>query len=290
MKRIVILLISIFLVFISCDNDEERNPKPNNLSATDGFAVGCIHIDFEKDPEVETIILERREKDGGDWQVLTSTSSTSFDENQGYSNTGMPPGKVFEYRIKNCCSDDAEYSDIEEGYAYNIIPVTEIDITTSGDKASSVLTWNEENNGTFINESEIYFDIYRSEDSLGTFAKIARVGEDRSYFDQFPSSLIGKKLFYRVDIYYSFQLNLPSGGSHWETTTPLPGTIVGTPSNSGENPVASYNSIDLGQVATTSIGGIPTLLEKSVNGTLYLGLINDAGATRWNSMATSVEY
>jgi hypothetical protein len=33
--------------------------------------------------------------------MITSTQLTSFDENSGYPNTGMPPGKVFEYRIKN---------------------------------------------------------------------------------------------------------------------------------------------------------------------------------------------
>ena len=281
MKKITVLTISILIVFISCNKEDTGNSKPKQLNATDGFAVGCIHIDFEKDPNVETIILERREKDGGDWQVITSTSLTSFDENSGYPNTGMPPGKVFEYRIKNCCSDDAEYSDIEEGYAYEIIPVTEIEITSSGDKASNLLTWNEENNGSFINESEIYFDVYRSEDSLGTYSKIAQVDEDRSYFDQLPSSLIGKDLFYRIDVYYSFHLNLPSGGNHWETTTPVQGTVVGTLSDSSENPTVNYNTTDLGQIAASTQGGIPTLLEKNINGTLYLGLINNAGATQY---------
>jgi hypothetical protein len=280
MKKIIILAISILFVSVSCDKEEEGNSKPTQLNATDGFAVGCIHIDFEKDPNVDYVFLERREKGAENWEMITSTGLTSFDEIHGYPNTGgMPPGKVFEYRIKNGWPEDAPYSDIEEGYAYDIIPVTEIDISTSGDKASNLLTWNEENNGTFINESEIYFDVYRSEDSLGTYSKIAKVDEDRSYFDQFPPSLIGKDIFYRIDVYYNFHLNLPSGGNHWETTTPVQGTVVRALSSSSENPTVDYSATELGQIVQASQGGIPTLLEKKVNGSMYVGLLNNAGAT-----------
>ena len=158
MKRIIVLIISIFFILISCDNEEVGNPKPQQLNATDGSAVGCIHIDFTKNDNVNSVILERREKGVGDWQLITGTGLTSFDENEGYPQIGMPPGKIFEYRIKNDWPEDAEYSEIEEGYAYDIIPVTEIEITSGN--TSNNLTWNEENNGTFINDSEIHFDVY----------------------------------------------------------------------------------------------------------------------------------
>ena len=198
MKKTIILTISILFVLISCDKEEAGNPKPNHLNATDGAAVGCIHIEFDNDPNVNSVIVERKEKDGGNWQVITGTGLTSFDDNEGYPNTGMPPGKVFEYRIKNDWPDDAEYSEIEEGYAYDIIPVTEIEITSNvqwDDRTINTLIWNEENNGTFINESEIYFDIYRSEDSLGTYQKVGQVGEDRSFTDELPASMLGAKVY-----------------------------------------------------------------------------------------------
>ncbi len=281
MKKFVIAIIPILLVLISCDKEEEGNPKPKQLNATDGSAVGCIHIDFEKAPDVNSVILERREKEGGEWQVITGTELTSFDDNYGYPNTGMPPGKVFEYRIKNDWPEDAEYSEIEEGYAYNIIPVTEIEISSTvqwDNTTVNTLRWNEENNGTFINQSEIFFDIHRSEDSLGTYQKVGQVGEDRSFTDELPASLLGKDVFYRIDVYYSFELNLPSGGYHSESTTPVEGSIVGATS-AGDNPTVSYISTDLGQFAVSTQGGITQLSEKNVNGILYLGLINEAGAT-----------
>ncbi len=282
MKKIIVLTISLFLVFISCDKEEDTNSKPNQLNATDGAAVGCIHIEFEKDPNVNSIILERREKDGGDWQMITGTELTSFDDNHRYPNIGMPPGKVFEYRIKNDWPDDAEYSEIEEGYAYDIIPVTEIEITSNvlwDDRTINTLIWNEENNGTFINESEIYFDIYRSEDSIGTYQKVGQVGEDRSFTDELSASMLGAKVYYRIDVYFSFELNLPSGGNHSETTSPVLGTIVGASTDVEGNSTIDYTSTSLGPVVQASQGGIPQLLEKNINGSLYIGLINNAGAT-----------
>jgi hypothetical protein len=282
MKKFIFLTLSIALTLFSCEKNEEGNPKPKQLNATDGFAVGCIHIDFEKDPEVTNVFLERREKGTEQWQMITSTQLTSFDENSGYPNTGMPPGKVFEYRVKNGSPEDAEYSEIEEGYAYDIIPVTEIEITSNvnwDDRTMNTLSWNESNNGTFINESEIYFDIYRSEDSLGVYDKVGQVGEDRSYVDELPANMLGTKVYYRIDVYYSFELNLPSGGMHWETTTPVQGTVHGALPDQGGNPTIDYTSADLGQIAQASADGIPQILEKNIDGTMYLGLINNAGAT-----------
>ena len=286
MRKITILTFSILLILISCDKEKEGNPKPKELNATDGTAVGCIHIEFTKDPNVNSVLLERREKGDENWQQLFGTGLTSFDENSGYFNTGLPPGKVFEYRIKNDWPDDAEYSEIEEGYAYDIIPVTEIEITSNlqwDDKTLNLLSWNEHNNGTFINQSEIYFDIYRSEDSLGTYQKIGQADEDRSFSDELPASMKGAKVFYRVDVYFSFELNLPSGGNHWESTTPIEGTVVGALADPGGNPSVNYTVTDMGQVATSTQYGISQISEKNINGTIYLGLINDAGATGYGT-------
>lgn len=277
MKKLIPFTFVLFLlIFNACEENSSKNPKPKELNATDGSAVGCIHIDFVKDENVESVILERREKGTTDWQVITGTSLTSFDENQGYPNTGMPPGKVFEYRIKNDWPDDAEYSEIEEGYAYDIIPVTEIKITST--ETSNTLIWNEQNNGSFINESEIFFEIYRSEDSLGVYEKVATVGEDRSYFDNFSNQpeLQGKKFYYRVDVFFSFGLNLPSGGSHWESTTPIEGTVVGSSIENGENPTVNYITTDLGQILASSGGAIIDIKEKVIDNTVYLGVITDA--------------
>ncbi|MGC9341823.1 MAG: hypothetical protein ACP5E3_03910 [Bacteroidales bacterium] len=282
MKKLLFFILSILLIIISCEKEDEGFPIPNDFTVSEGFAVGCIHIEFNKDPDVSSVILERREKGSENWQVITATGLSSFEDNHGYPNTGMPPGKIFEYRIKNDWPQNAEYSQVEEGYAYEIIPVTEIEITSNlqwDDKTLNILTWNEANNGSFINESEIFFDIYRSEDSLGNYQKVGQVGEDRSFSEELPADMKGTKVYYRIDVYFSFELNLPSGGNHWESTTPVEGTVVGSPVNSGGNPILDYTMTDLGQVASSVQGGIPQILEKNVNGSVFLGLINEAGAT-----------
>ena len=279
MKKIIIYTFALLFILFSCEKEEEGNPRPKELNATDGFAVGCIHIDFTKDDNVNSVNLERREKGLEEWQLITGTGLTSFDESSGYPQGGFPPGKIFEYRIKNDWPDNAEYSEIAEGYAYDIIPVTEIQITSGN--TSNNLTWYEGNNGTFINDSEMYFDVYRSADSLGTYEKIAQVDEDRSYFDDFwfKPELQGKKFYYRVDVFFHFELNLPSGGNHWESTTPIEGTIVSSESNTGENPTVHYTITDLGQAASSSPGFIHSLETKEIDNAIYLGAIIDAGAS-----------
>jgi len=279
MKKIINYTFPLFFILFSCENEEEGNPRPGGLTASKGHAVGCIRIDFTKNENVNSITLERREKGLEEWQHITSTQLTSFDESAGYpQGRGLPPGKIFEYRIKNDWPEDAEYSEIAEGYAYDIIPVTEIQITSAN--TSNNLTWYEANNGTFINDSEIYFDVYRSTDSLGTYEKITQVDEDRSYFDDFTfkPELQGKKFYYRVDVYFRFELNLPSGGNHWESTAPIEGTIVSSESNTGGNPTVDYTITDLGQVASSSPGYIHSLETKEIDNTIYLGAVIDAGA------------
>jgi len=294
MKRIVVLTISILLVVFSCDKNEERIvPKPT-FDALDGFTVGVIRLTFADTPEGDAIAVERREKGTQEWQYIGSCGNSFFDDNYGYTQddeiVGMPP-KVFEYRARNSRYEygdleergGEEYSEIQEGFAYNIIPITEINIEKG--LKSNHLTWNAGNNESFLNQSTIYFNVFRSEDSLGTYTKIAQVDKDRSYFDDFTfkPELQGKKLYYRVDVFYDFEIIMSTGGNHFESTTPVEGTIVAASVNSGGNPTVDYTINELGQVVLASQGGIPTLLEKNVNGTLYLGLINNAGATGYGT-------
>lgn len=280
MKKFSLVIMSVLFITISCET-EERSSTPKQINATDGFAVGCIRLDFEKDPEVQSVRVERREKGASEWQHITSTALTSFDDIHGYENE-MPQGKIFEYRIRNDWPEDSEYSEIEEGYAYEIIPVTDIEIESSvqyDERTINILSWNEENNGTFINDAEIYFDIYRSGDSLGTYTKIGQVGEDRGYTDELPAELKGVKVYYRVDVYFSYMLYMPSGGNNYGSTAPVEGTVVGMPTDAGGNATVDYTITELGQVTSSAQGGITQLAGKNVNGTPYLGIINDAGAT-----------
>lgn len=284
MKRIIILTFSILCILISCDK-EEGDQSPKNLSASDGFYVGCIHIDYEKEQNV-TVQIERREKGTSNWETLSGgISSTSFDDNEGYSDEGMPPGMVFEYRIRNDMGDNTEYSEIEEGFAFEYVLINNLEISSVVDYKDDLintLKWNEGNHNSFLNESEILFNVCRSNDSLGTYQVVATVGEDRSYTDIIPSAERGNNVFYRIDIFYKYQVLNHRGATLWYETEPLSGTIHRASSDGG-NPVVSYTTTDLGQIAASTVGGITQLLEKNINGTLFLGLINNAGATGYGT-------
>lgn len=290
MKKIIIFTISILLILISCDKEEERTaPKPN-FDASDGFTVGVIRLTFADTPEGDAIAVERREKGTQEWQYIGGCGNSFYDDNDGYTQddeiNGMPPGKVFEYRARNSryeygdldAKGGEEYSEIQEGFAYNIKPITEINIEKRN--TLNTLTWNAGNNESFLNESSIRFNIFRSKDSLGTYVNIGTADMDRSYSDDFTLNpeLQGKKFYYRVDVYYYFEIIMSSGGNHSESTTPIKGTIVGSESNTNGNPIINYTVADLGQVVSSSSGFIHSLETKVVDNEVYLGAIIDAGA------------
>ena len=264
MKKIINYTFALLLLLFSCEKEETGNPMPKKFTASKGFSVATVFIDFEKDANVGSVLVERREKGTQNWQQITGTGEPFFDRH-GYGNEGMPPGKIFEYRIRNDWPDDAEYSAIEEGYAYDIIPVTEIEITRN--KYSNSLRWNEGNNESFLNDVIIHFDVYRSEDSLGTYQKITEVDHDRAFTDDFYNSpeLQGKTFFYRIDTWFEPFYSVATG------------TIVGAYNQNG-NPIISYTITDLGQAASSSLGFIHSLKTKEIDNTVYLGAIKDAGA------------
>ena len=265
MKRIINYAFVLLLVLFSCEKEEAGNPKPKSFTASKGFSVATVFIDFEKDPNVGSVLVERREKGTQNWQQITGTGEPFFDRH-GYGNEGMPPGKVFEYRIRNDWPDDAEYSVIEEGYAYDIIPVEEIEITVK--KYSNSLRWNEGNNESFLNDVKIHFDVYRSEDSLGTYQKIIEVDHDRAFSDDFYNlpELQGKTFFYRIDTWFEPFYSIAKG------------TIIGAHTQNNDNPIINYTVADLGQVVSSSSGFIHSLETKVVDNEVYIGAIIDAGA------------
>jgi len=265
MKKIIYYTFALLLVLFSCEKQEEGNPNPKKFTASKGFSVATVYIDFEKDSNVGSVLVERREKGTQNWQVITGTGEPFFDRH-GYGNEGMPPGLIFEYRIRNDWPDDAEYSAIEEGYAYDIIPVKEIEITVAN--ASNSLKWNEGNNESFLNDVTIHFDVYRSEDSLGTYQKIAEVDHDRSFSDDFYylPELQGKTFYYRIDTWFEPYHSISTG------------TIAGAHSQNNINPLINYTITDLGQVISSSPGFIHSLETKAVDNDIYFGAIIDAGA------------
>lgn len=288
MKKIIIFSLLVLLILCSCE--EERTAPVPTFDASEGYSVGAIRLFFEGTPEGDEIAVERREKGTEEWQYIASCGHAFYDDNYGYGMfdeiSGMPPGVVFEYRARNNryeygdleARGGAEYSEIVEGFAYDILPITEINIEKG--TTSNHLTWYAGNNGTFLNYAEVYFNVYRSEDSLGTYDRITRVDEDRSYIDDFyyKPELQGKDFYYRIDIYYFYDITMHTGGFHSESTSPVEGTIVGAHVHGNGNPTINYTITDLGQAASSTPGFIHNLKTKEIDNSIYLGAIIDADA------------
>ena len=269
MKKILLHSCAVLLALTSCET-EEGNPLASDFYASKGDAAGAIYIHFDKDPNVSSVLVDRREKGEMEWLTITGAGEPFFDDHR-YGNEGMPPGKVFEYRIKNDWPDDAPYSQIVEGYAYDIVPITEIEITTS--KTANGLSWNAGNHNSHMNDTDIRFDVYRSDASDGEFRKIGEVGEDRSYIDDFTfdTEKQGKTWYYRVDIRYS-----PYSGT-------AQGSIVESKGGStGDNPTVDYQISDLGSIWTaTTDGAVDQIRMKKYGDVLFAGALNNVRATNY---------
>jgi len=257
------------MAFTACETEEEGNPRATDFYASNGEAAGAIYVHFDKDPNVGSVLVERREKGTEQWITITGAGQPFFDTHQ-YGDTGMPPGKVFEYRIKNDWPDDAPYSEIEEGWAYDIIPVTEIE--TEANLYSNFLSWGEGNHHSHLNKdnTDLVFDLYRSEKPDSEFEKIAEVDEDRSYTDDFYYSpeMQGKTLYYRVDVRY------------WPYTATAEGTVVEAAGNGNGNPTVEYQATDLGLTwAAATDGAVDKIRLKIYNGAIYAGALNNVLAT-----------
>ena len=220
-----IAVICISLLLFSCSKDKEKNDDPSGFTVSQGTAVGTIRITFTKDPDVTGVTVERQEVNGP-WVNITSMPG-SFDDIHNYPN-GMPPGKIFFYRLKNDYPDDAPYTTVKSGFAYDIKPVDELNISSSANMNS--LSWNDGNQTSFLNESTIFFDVMRSVDSTDGFKKIAQVGEDRAYVDDLTNnpSLQGIPLYYRIDVHYKFYTLSPFNTGNFFYTEVLEGKVAGS--------------------------------------------------------------
>ncbi len=221
------IALVLLLILTSCKKEEKGLGTPTNLTASDGTAVGSIHIEFTKDDGVSAFVLERREKGTDQWTIATYPDVTSFDDSQ---EQGLPPGVVFEYRVRNGFPEGTEYSEIAEGYAYDIIQVKDLEITRSS--TSNSLSWTDVNISTFSNESTLKYAICRSDDSLGVYTKIGEADVSMSYSDEFVfhADLQSEKHYYQVNAYYEFWASRSNGlTDYWGITEPIEGVIVGSP-------------------------------------------------------------
>jgi len=283
MKKSSIVLIITFALLSSCTEPEQSN-TPRDLRVSKGDAVGCILVEYDKISEDQDIEIERREKGTEQWELIIGTQASYLYDVHGYYGWGgpnlpMPPGKVFEYRVKNCCSADDPYSEVVEGWSYEILPVTEVDVEMFDN--NNVLEWDIINRTSFRNPCTIYYDVYRSTDSLGTYEKVGRSSGDHPQFvdNVGYDGLARQKVYYRLDVYYEFNVPRDIDGGHDFTSASAEGSIIPSSTGSsgdGGNPEVSYTASPLGQVHGSSTGGIIDVEMRNVDGTIYAGLIEDA--------------
>jgi len=295
MKKIVACIIALIaIVSISCD--KEKLTVPDDFTASQGTYIGVVHIAYG-DIEGQAVV-SRFNEDNAQWEELIWTWSTMFDDSGWLlPNHSIIPGKEYRYKMRLHTDDTgfSQYSNEIAGHAFKADPVeiTALNRQVDGDNLQISIDWTNPNELLEIRNLQlINYDIYRTEAGNNSdFSKVKALEQvvintsDINYYLSYTDTdyLLNpsKSYSYKIVTRYSYDYS-DINGTYWDyneySVDGVPVTDDGGNGNGG-NPVLEYTTTDLGQMAAATQGGISTLLEKNVNGTLYLGIINNAGVT-----------
>ena len=293
MKHLFRLTLYLLIPFIvSC---EAELSNPDQPAASQGTYIGVVHVSYPPatgDGEIQYVCY-RMHPEINSWNEIGWTPRTKWADH-GYllPSNEIIPGKTYEYRIR-AHTDDAgfsDYSPVVTGYAFEaeMPEITSLERKTENGSVKITVTWSDPNELQALeNLDYIDYQILRKEE--GTSQDFTKVGElecnydpnttpPEFYFTDEQSGLESDKTYiYKVKADYGYSF-INVNGDFGTGLYQVDGEIASN-EGSGTNPTADYTAQDLGQVLAASGGGIPQIKEKVIGGTVYLGVIQDAGAT-----------
>jgi hypothetical protein len=285
-------------IFASC---EKEVSTPNTLEASKGTYIGVVQLSYQPvsgDGDVNYVCY-RMNPDHQNWEEIGWTNRTKWaDEGHKLSTNGTVPGQSYDYKMR-AHTDEAgfsDYSPVVTGYAFKAEPpkITNIERNTVNNDLEITVTWSEPNDLSALqNLIETNYKLYRKE--AGDYKDFQQVehlqfisapDEGQTEFtatdDQYGLET-GKNYIYKVITYYEYDYTIVNGDYRTGEYEVEGDTIYNE--DDGSNPTVDYSVSDLGQILSSTQGGIPQVKEKVIDGTVYMGAIKDAGATAYGKPA-----
>ena len=302
MKRLITFIVLIVAItFISCEEDPDT---PANFTASQGTYMGVVHLAYgELDGQA---IVYRFNEDNGEWQEISWTWSSNFDDN-GYHlpDHYIVPGKEYRYKMRVYEEGQGDefsgYTNEITGYAFKGEPaeITSINRESNQDKVDITISWRNPNDLSEIknidyhvlNGWNIEYKIYRAENgNLSDYHLAGSVGQralslsDIQYEWSIKDDYLDpeKTYSYKIKTRYRYHYTNSNGDYNDDNNYyEVDGTALEEDdSGNDDNPVVNYTTTDLGQLlAATSGNEVFDPKDKVVNGTLYIEAISGSSAT-----------
>jgi len=292
----LIFLIPATLFLVSC---EQITEPPPGMQASDGTYAGVIHLSygsFEGDA-----VVERRDLDTGEWIEISWNTVSNFDD-PGYNlpDNKLIPGQVYQYRMRAHTDDGgfSEYTAVEDGYTYEILPMTDITATRSDDNTKSKVIWTDPNDVSSLeNWERMEYKIYQATaERPDDFQDVKTITPDHGEFASvdsttlyLPSSLQGETLLYQVGVAMGYTaVDANSSGYSGRTDYTLSAAVeegAGGGNGGGDGTgTIDYSRSNLGEILSSS-NGIPYAETELLNNTIYLGVVKNANVAAYGEPA-----
>ncbi|MDA3863520.1 MAG: hypothetical protein PF689_06580 [Deltaproteobacteria bacterium] len=290
-------LLTVVALLPSLAGCDETTPTPSGIQASQGTYVGVVHLawgDITGDA-----IAERRDPQSGEWFEISWMNGKYFDD-QGYllPEGKIIPGQVYQYRLRAHSNDGSfsKYTDVSEGYAYEVQPVTNITITRNPDyEEQNLISFEDPNNYDQLqNVLDVTYKIYQQkQDYPDEFVEQKTISNSNYYgdldtvFNDVEVSIWGdleKTFSYKISIEIKYSIQ-EQNGSYYESYTEWLDSSVYTEgqnnnnnNNNNNNPLITYNIENLGTVFSTQ-DSITKLKSVVFDETIYLAALKNVSVT-----------
>lgn len=264
--RIIILLLAI--LSFSCE-DEQKMGLPKNLNASDGTYIGTVFIDWEKVPGAEAHQIFRKDPLTGEWVDIGLWGDPPYWDIGWMLPSGkIIPGQVYQYKCRAHKDGPgfSEFTEVDEGYAFNPEKVTVTEISrVGGDQV--LVTWTDPNNESLLaNRTMTKYNIYMApQTDLGNLSLVATTS-DNYYTVDLPDP--NQTYYFKIAIAYNFMID--GNLAYFEFDADL------VKEDNGGVGLETINYSKTGLNTINSISdGISFVEMKIENGIPYLGVLKD---------------
>ncbi len=266
--KVMFLISFLFILVFSCEKEDTVN-VPKGLSASDGTYIGTIFINWDPVPDAEAYEIWRKDPFTGEWEELGWLEDPLWwDIGWLLPGEEIIPGQVYQYKCRAHRNEGgfSDFTDVEEGFAFNPEKVTVTEITRV-DENHMLLVWTDPNNeSTLVNRTMTNYNIYFAIQTNLNNINLTGTTSDKNFTDYLFAP--DETYYYKVAIAYDFMIDGTPVTKEFDADMIKEGN--------GGDELETINYSRTGLITINSVSdGISFVEMKIENGIPYLGVLKD---------------